>query len=188
MSGKLIYPTPQITTGNWATVNDSVAQNKVGGIYPSYDSKNRPIWIKYVQFNPTAAAAMVAGAPVYYKDLTRTIVTNTVTEAASHVALSCRANQSLAGLLGNASATVGYFIFILVKGPFDAISVPAATVSGDLLIASNAAATVPTDNVFARVAAGTAPAISEWAGSGYCVSLGAVAAGIAPGYVRCDPS
>ena len=171
LQGKLIFPTPQITTGDWTTVNDATAQNKPGGLYAAFDSKGRPVILQYVQLNATTPATLVAGSAVYYKDSTATIVTNVIAEAATYAASSSRANMSAAGVLANASATNGYFIFILVKGTYDTIVSPGSVVQGDILELTNAANTPPTISVWVRVAAGTAPAHTEWQGGLYCIAL-----------------
>jgi hypothetical protein len=179
----LFYKTPQITTGDLTTVNDSAQQNfPLGGFHQTIDSSGRVQLWQYVQFNPTTVATVTSGAPVYYKDTTRTVVTNTVTEAASYAASSFSANGSLAGILAAAVATDTYYIWILKNGYFASIQAPASVVTGDILVCSNTAASAPTDNTFVRVAAGVAPVAGATLG-GYVRCLGSVAVGVAPGWV-----
>jgi len=182
--GRTLDFTPQITTGDVATVNDATPQNDLGVIYLTVDASNNLVKYKYVKMGATVPATGTAGAPVYYTDATRSIVTNTVTEAFSHATSSFGANGSFAGLLLNASVTNGYYIWILVEGYFASVTAPASVVKGDVLVCSNTAASAPTDNTLVRVAAGVAPVAGAME-PGHIRALGTVSAGLAPGYVFC---
>ena len=179
------YKTPQFTTGSYATVADATQQNyPLGGYYQTFDSSGRPVLIQYVLFNPTVSATVTAGAPVYYKDATKTVVTNTVTEAGSYKASSFGANSSFAGILLNttvADATYPY-CWILKRGYYASFVSPASVVAGDLLVCSNTANTAPTDNTFVRVAAGTAPTAGATLG-GYIRALGSVSSSLVAGWI-----
>jgi len=158
--GNLLMATPVFQTGggDFTMVDDKVQANTpLGGIYIQPDSTQRPrIW-KYVQWNPTAAATYTQGGQVYYKDETRTIITNKGTEAATYLVSTAGAVWSFAGFILNpvAPAAVGDYVFIQIGGFCDKINMPASTVLGGKLVLSNAVGTSPTDNVLVFIAAGT---------------------------------
>ena len=155
--GHLIMPTPIVNSsgGDFSLVADTDQANyPLGGVYIYPDSSSRPRIVKYVRYDPTTAATWTQGAPLYYKDHTRTVVTNVVAEAETYLVTSCSSLNSFAGIGMNASdPTDGKYIFIQTGGFSDKINMPASTAVGDILILSNAAATAPTDNTFVRVAA-----------------------------------
>lgn len=143
--------TPQITTGDIATVNDARdttkplngALNPLGSVWRGFDANGRPQVIRYVRYNPTAGITDAVG-PVFWKDNTFTVVTPTLSECVTAAA------NSAAGLLLNASVTDGNFIFILTYGYAAAVLVPASTVKDDSLVGGASQA-------FVRVASATAP-------------------------------
>lgn len=158
--GSLWIQTPVFNTGggDFTMVDDATQQNfPLGGIYAQPDSSNRPRLWKYVQWNPTAAATYTQGGQVYYKDETRTIITNKGTEAATYVVSTAAAVWSFAGFILNPTApnAVGDYLFIQIGGFCDKINMPASTSLGGKLVLSNAIGTSPTDNVLVYIAPGT---------------------------------
>jgi hypothetical protein len=171
--GHLIIPTPQVTTGDPTTVNDAAAQIPVGSIWFTKDNSGNSVAYQYVQFNPTAPGAFANGTPVYYKDGSRTVVTDTPSEAATYAAASDSAIGSFAGVLLNGSVTAGNFCVIQKAGVFSfgAGAMSAAVVKGDRGVLSNAANAAPTADKWTRVAAGTAFGTSDAAQAVcYCLS------------------
>jgi hypothetical protein len=170
--------TPQITTGNFATVNDAYdttkpnngAKNVPGSEWLVFDANNRLIKIKYVRYNPTAAGTEIVG-PVYYKDNTfgtgPSNGTNSGVTATMSEAVTTKAN-SVAGILLNASVTPGNWTFIQVEGYKAAVTVPASTAVDDVLIGAAGF------QIFGRVAAGTAPTNRPAA-----IALTAISGGVA---------
>ena len=164
--GSLWIQTPIFNTGggDFTMVDDKIQGNTpLGGIYAQPDSTQRPRLWKYVQWNPTAAATYTQGAACFYKDETRTVVTNKNSEAATYLVSTCAAIYSFAGLTLNptAPAAAGDYIFIQTGGFCDKITMPASTTAGDKLVLSNAIGTSPTDNVLVRVAGGTTVGMIE---------------------------
>jgi len=160
--------TPQITTGDWTTVNDAFkttlpdanypypngAQNPLGAAYTMRDSSGRIKKIRYVRLAGTAAYnvnSITVPGIVYWKDNTFGVVTPTMSEC-----VSTKANCE-AGFLVNPNATNGNFVFIQVGGYLGASSspgvsppVPASTAVDDSLYGATGAFTMTRD------AAGTA--------------------------------
>lgn len=148
-------PSVQVTTGNFATVNDAVltgvadyentggARAPLGVIVDSLDSSNRILMYKYVQLTSTAVPTLIVG-PVYYTTNTFTIVTPVSTEGGFGV-------NGIAGILLNASATYNNYVWIQVYGYLASIVVAASTAIGDSLIGTAG------NQLTARVAANTAP-------------------------------
>jgi len=163
--GHLIMPTLVVNAsgGDVSLVADTDQANfPLGGIFIYPDSSQRPRIIKYVKYDPTAVVAWAQGAPLYYKDRTRTIVTNVVVEAITWVVNSFAAIGAFAGVGLNAvDPTDGKFIFIQTGGFNDKINAPAGTAVGDQLVLVNVAANAPTDNTFVRVAAATTLTVVE---------------------------
>jgi hypothetical protein len=158
--GSLLMQTPVFNTGNgdFTRVDDTTQANfPVGGIYIFPDSLNRPRIIKYVKWNPTVQATYYQGQQVYYKDETRTVVTNEGTEAATYLVSTIAAIFSFAGLVLKPAApsALGDFVFIQTGGFCDKIRMPASTTAGDMLVLSNAIGTSPTNSTLVRVAGGT---------------------------------
>lgn len=145
--------TPEISTGNVATVNDARdttkpnngAKNPLGAQYVLSDSSGRLKKVRYVRYNPTAAVTDIVG-PVYWKDNTFTVVTPTRSESVFGDTIN-----GVAGILLNASITDGNFCFIQTAGYLAAMAVPAATAQSDALVSATGA------QALARIAAGTAP-------------------------------
>jgi len=115
-------PTPEVFTGNVATVNDPFNANVFNNgarmapgtrVYQT-DSSGRLLKYRYVRYNPTAAVTLTANTNVpgvvYWKDNTFTVVTPTLSEG-----ITTGKNQ-VAGYLLNANATAGNFVFIQVAG------------------------------------------------------------------------
>lgn len=156
--GSLILKTPSITAsqGDYTSVNDAAQQQyPLGCIWVFPDSNNCPRIIKYVQYNPTAAATWTQGAQLYYKDNTRTVVTNKTSEADTYVASSPEALYSFAGVsLNLAAPTAGNFIWIQVAGFCPNLNLPSGAAQGDLLVLANSTSAAPTDNTYIRIAAG----------------------------------
>src|ERR1700681_366802 len=115
-------PTPEIFTGNVATVNDPFDTTKpnngarmlVGMRIYQMDSSGRLLKYRYVRYNPTAAATLTANTNVpgvvYWKDNTFGVVTPTASEG-----ITTKINQ-IAGYLLNAGVTAGNYCFIQVAG------------------------------------------------------------------------
>jgi len=134
--------TPEIFTGNPATVNDPYDATKfnngarmaLGTRFYQTDSSNRLLKYRYVRYNPTAAVTLTAGTNVpgvvYWKDNTFTIVTPTASEG-----VSTKLNQ-VAGYLLNASATAGNYVCIQVAGYLSSAVVGGGTAIDDLQIAA----------------------------------------------------
>jgi len=120
-----------------------------------------PLVVRYVRYNSTTAAAMLAyPAPVYWTDETFTTVTGTFSEGnpASTGNLNSLAgwllpNFTSLGKTGAASTTAlnGNFCFIATKGFVPAAAVVASVAVGDAIVGAAGNFTV------ARVASGTAP-------------------------------
>ena len=171
--------TPQISTGDWSTVNDKFdatqpnngAKNPLGAAYNVVDSTNRLKKIRYVRYNSTANPAAPAGpAPVYWTDNGRTTVSGVLTEA-----FTGKANF-VAGYLVNLNFTNGNYIFIQTGGYLTGAVVAAATAIDDYQIGAAGNFTP------ARVATGTAATQVILS-----VALAAVAGGKADVYVEIDP-
>jgi hypothetical protein len=155
--------TPQITTGDWTTVNDPYltpppaeynypypngAQNPLGASYVVRDSSGRIKRIRYVRLSGTAAYSLnVSTLPgiVYWKDETFQVVTPTMSEC-----VTTKPNLA-AGFLVNQKATNGYFVFIETAGFLASCQVPSSTAVDDALYGAAGAFTM------ARTASGTAP-------------------------------
>jgi hypothetical protein len=178
MSTWPFVPTPEIFTGNVATVNDPFDANKpnngarlaLGTAVYQTDSTGRLLKYRYVRYSPTAAVVLAAGNTpgiVYWKDATFGVVTPTMSES-----LTTTLN-SVAGWLLNVNATVGNYVFIQVRGFLAAANVAAATALGDNLVGGGAAM------VTVRVASGTAPTSKLVAG----IALAAVSGGLANVFV-----
>ena len=120
-----------------------------------------PLIVRYVRYNSTTAAAMLAyPAPVYWTDETFTTVTGTFSEGfpASTGNLNALAgwllpNFTSLGKTGAASTTLlnGNFCFIATKGFLPTAAVVASTAIGDALVGASG------NFVCARVASGNAP-------------------------------
>lgn len=159
-AGSIWMQTPIFNTGggDFTMVDDSSQKNyPLGGIYAQPDSSSRPRLWKYVQWNPTSAATYTQGAFCFYKDETRTVITNKNSEAATYLVSTIAAAFSFAGLTLNPTAptTLGDYMFIQISGFCDKVNMPASTTAGDMLVLSNAVGSSPTDNTFVRVAGGT---------------------------------
>lgn len=151
-------PVFQSGGGDFTAVNDTTpVAGMLGQIYAFLDSSGRPRVIKYVTYNPTAAGSKAQGSPLYYKDVTRQVVTDNEAEAVTWVTTTCSALFAFAGILlntaANTVATDG--LWIQIGGFCDKVKAPASTVVGDILILSNAAGSEPTSNLFIRIPAGT---------------------------------
>ena len=147
-----------------------------------------PLIVRYVRYNSTTAAAMLAyPAPVYWTDETYTTVTGTFSEG--NPASTGNLN-SLAGWLlpnftslsktGAASTTAlnGNFCFIATKGFLPAAAVCASTAVGDALIGASG------NFIVTRTASGSAPLCSKLA-----LALSAVTAAVtADIWINCDPT
>lgn len=158
--GNLWIQTPIFNTGggDFTMVDDKTQGNfPLGGIYAQPDSSQRPRLWKYVEWNPTSAATYYQGSFVFYKDETRTVITNKNTEAATWVTSTAGAVWSFAGFILNPSApaAVGDFVFIQIGGFCDKILMPGSTSLGGKLVLSNAIGTSPTDNTLVYIAPGT---------------------------------
>jgi hypothetical protein len=138
--------TPEIFTGNPATVNDPYttvpsasgilnngARMTPGTRFYQTDSSGRLLKYRYVRYNPTAAVSLVLGTNVpgvvYWKDNTFTVVTPTASEGVTN-----KINQ-VAGYLLNANATAGNFVCIQVAGYLASAVVAAGSAIDDLQIA-----------------------------------------------------
>jgi hypothetical protein len=145
--------TPQITTGDWTTVNDAYdatkpfngAQNDLGSAWFVRDSSGRLKKLRYVRLSGTGTidSTTIPGV-VYWKDNTFQVVTPTLSEAVTGK------QNMVAGFLLNASATNGNFVFIQVGGFLSQAYAPVSTAVDDSMIGAAGAFTL------ARVAAGTA--------------------------------
>jgi len=188
--GSLIMQTPVLNTGqgDFTLVDDAKQKNfPLGGIYIYADSSGWPRIIKYVEWNPSTTPAYYQGAPVYYTDQTRTIVSPIVADAATYLVASCSTLFSFAGITMGATipAAAGDFIFIQSGGFSDKILMPASTVAGDILVLSNVAANLPTINVFIRVAAGTDLGIVKAAfACVFVTTIAAVGGGLGSGWIQ----
>jgi len=102
--GHLIIPTPQVTTGNVFNVQDVVANNYAppippGAIWFTKDSGGNTAEYQYVQFRSSANGNnLCPGSPLFYRDYTRTIVSDTLADAASYVASTSAGAASFAGV------------------------------------------------------------------------------------------
>ncbi len=120
-----------------------------------------PLVVRYVRYNSTTAAAMLAyPAPVYWTDETFTTVTGTFSEGnpASTGNLNSLAgwllpNFTSLGKTGAAATTLlnGNFCFIATKGFVPAAAVVASTAIGDSLMGASG------NFVVTRIGSGTAP-------------------------------
>lgn len=145
--------TVQVTTGNVATVNDAFdtkkpnngAKNPLGAAFYLSDSSGRIRKYRYVRYNPTAAVTVVVG-PVFWKDNTFTVVSQTRSESVFGDTIN-----SVAGVILNTGITNGNYGFIQVSGFLAAMPVPAATAASDALVSATGIGQL------ARVAAGSAP-------------------------------
>lgn len=155
------------------------ARNQPGiARYQSYTPSGgvTPYWVKlrYVRYSPTAAVTFTSGnlIPVYWKDLTFTVVTPTSSESPLGL-------NGLAGVLLNTTTTsanlTGNWTMIAVAGYLTGIVSAASTAIGDVLIGNATAQTVT------RVAQGTTPTqkVLYMAGT-------AIASGVSAGMVMCE--
>ena len=174
--------TLHVSTGRPETVNDPFDTTK-----PNNGARNNPgvaeyvsdgtitgrRWkVRYVRLNSTTTATLIVG-PVYWKDNTFQVVTIQSSEAIGGI-------NNLAGILLNANATNGNWVFVLAAGFIGAanigsIAVPALTASGDLLIGATGA------QQFARVAIGSNRTNVEIA-----MALTAVSGGVADIFVQLE--
>lgn len=149
--GSLIMKTPVVNAsqGDYTSVNDSAQQQyPVGGIYLYTDSNGCPRVIKYVRYNPTAAATYYQGSMFYYMDKTRSVVTNHEPEAATYISGKMNSIYSWGGVFLNATTpTAGNYCFVQTAGYNDKIRMPASTAAGNILVLV-ATDTNPTDNTF----------------------------------------
>jgi hypothetical protein len=147
-----------------------------------------PLIVRYVRYNSTTAAAMLAyPAPVYWTDETYTTVTGTFSEGlpASTGNLNSLAgwllpNSTSLALTGAKSTTAlnGNFCFIATKGFVPAAAVVALTAVGDAIVGAAG------NFVVTRTASGTAPVSSRNA-----LALTAVSANITSDiWINCDPT
>lgn len=167
-------PTPEVFTGNPATVNDPFDATKInqgarmflGTAFYQTDSTGRLLKYRYVRYNPTAAVVLAASnvpGIVYWKDNTFGVVTPTMSESTTTTL------NSLAGWLLNVNAVAGNYVCIQVRGYLASANVAASTALGDNLVGGGAAL------VTVRVASGTAPTSKLVAG----IALAAVSGGLA---------
>ena len=113
-SGHLIIPTPQITTGNVYTTNDLVGNAAVppvppGSIWFTKDIGGNCVEYQYVRLasSNTSGNNWAPGSPLYYRDFTRTVVSDYANDAATFVNTTCAHVSSFAGVLLNQSAVNG---------------------------------------------------------------------------------
>lgn len=193
--GSLLLNTPQDTTGSFASVNDAPGPSSgasqilsslpqgafptmLGSIWPTKDSSGNCVVYKYVKWNPASGTGVSLGSPVYYTDLTRTVVSDLPADAATYKASSDSSTGSFAGvsLATNGSPpTTGNGIWIQVGGffTFDATNaMSASVVKGDRgVLAGTSAATVPTIDKWTKIAAGTVLTVIDSAAvTAYCLS------------------
>jgi hypothetical protein len=164
--------TPEVFTGNPATVNDpynAMATSTVGpngarmplgtpvmqlsapgAAQLSYPQQR--LRYRYVRLNYTTAppSGLIAGGPVYWKDNTFTVVTTNAAEAMYGLGNPL---NFIAGVLLNAQATNGNFIMIQTYGYNAGVVVTSLTVAGDWVIGSSTS----TNQATSRVASGVAP-------------------------------
>lgn len=166
--------TPEIFTGNPATVNDPYVASNVSGSTVGPNGARMPLGTpvmqlsapgatslsypqqrlryRYVRLNTTTAppSGLQAGGPVYWKDNTFTVVTANYAEAMYGTGNPL---NFIAGVLLNANATNGNYIMIQVYGYNAAVVVTSTgTVAGDWIIGFASA-----NQATNRVASGTAP-------------------------------
>jgi hypothetical protein len=145
-----------------------------------------PLIVRYVRYNSTTAAAMLAyPAPVYWTDETYTTVTGTFSEGLGAGNLNSLAgwllpNSTSLALTGAKSTTAlnGNFCFIATKGFVPAAAVVASTAVGDAIVGASGNFTVT------RTASGSAPVSSRNA-----LALTAVSANTTSDiWINCDPT
>jgi hypothetical protein len=110
----LIIPTTQVTTGNVYTVNDQVANSAVppippGSIWFTKDVAGNCVEYQYVRLasSNTSGNNWAPGSPLYYRDFTRTVVSDFANDSATFVSGTCAFVSSFAGVLLNQSAVNG---------------------------------------------------------------------------------
>jgi hypothetical protein len=188
---------PPVNSPSWP----NGAQNPIGAAYllspgasegPTMlyggNGYGAPLIVRYVRYNSTTAAAMLAyPAPVYWTDETYTTVTGTFSEG--NPAATGNLNSLAGWLLPNftalsktgAAATTalnGNFCFIATKGFLPAAAVGASTAVGDALIGASG------NFIVTRTASGSAPLCSKLA-----LALSAVTANVtADIWINCDPT
>jgi len=181
--------TYEIFTGNPLTVNDAFvttppfagsnlfpngARMQPGrAIYYSLASGANFLWQKfrYVRYNPTAAATLVAGQfpPVYWKDNTFTVVTPTASEGLLGL-------NGIAGALVNMTVTAGNWCFVQVAGYSPTLISAASVAAGDILYGHATAQTVT------RVASGAAAPIQKV----FYLALTAIASSVSTGLIMVE--
>lgn len=152
--------TPEISTGDPATVNDAYDTTKVNNgakITPGQAvyflrADGSIIKCRYVRINSTTPPTYAYGQTLVWKDKQKTTVSAVMSEGVTTTA------NSGAGILLNGSITNGNYGFMQVSGYAAAVPAPASTAVGDALICAASQA-------FARVAADTAPTdkVMAWA-------------------------
>jgi hypothetical protein len=185
--------TPEVFTGNPATVNDPYyATGTAGASFPGPNGARMPLGTpvmqlsapgaaslsypqqrlryRYVRLNYTTAppSGLLAGGPVYWKDNTFTVVTTNSAEAMYGLGNPL---NFIAGVLLNANATNGNFIMIQTYGYNAAVVVTSSgTAAGDWIIGFSS-----TNQATNRVASGTAPTQTPLG-----IALSAYSNGLAP--------
>lgn len=110
--GHLIIPTPSLTTGNVGNVFDVVGNNAVppvppGAIWFTKDPGGNTVEYQYVKLNSSSAGNWAPGTPLFYRDGTRTLVSDYQNDAATYVATTATHYGSFAGVLLNQNAVSG---------------------------------------------------------------------------------
>ncbi len=155
------YKTPQITTGNPATVNDATQQNfPLGGGFLTFIN-GAPARLVYVLLNPVSTlGATYGGTPLYFTDGTATIVSDAPADSSTFLTGKDSDVGGFAGVLLNLHAalpTKGNYIWIQQTGvvTFEASAISAAVIKGDRAVLTNAVSSEPTAEQWTKLAGGT---------------------------------
>ena len=159
---------PSTLSNLLADVADATATNNPGSkIFVQDVSGNMT---SFVYANTTALATIAVGVPMYWSDVTRTTLTDTVASAVTYAASSDAAIHSAGGVALNAllttAAPYGWFC---CGGAISSVPIPSSAKVGDLLVLSTSAAVAPTNDTWVRVAIGTNLSTPEQISTLYCV-------------------
>ena len=124
----------------------------------------------FVYANTGSITALAIGVPVYWSNVARTTVTDTVASAITYAASADSAIYSAAGVCISTGITTAIpYAWYTTGGYLAGVPTPSSAKVGDLLVLSNAANTAPSNDVWSRVAVGSAAPTAESVTTLYCV-------------------
>ena len=148
--------------------NDTIAANNPGSkLFVQDINRNMT---SFVYANTGSITALAIGVPVYWSNVARTTVTDTVASAITYAASADSAIHSAAGVCISTGITTAIpYAWYTCGGYLAGVPTPSSAKVGDLLVLSNAANTAPSNDVWSRVAVGSAAPTAESVTTLYCV-------------------